>query len=47
MKFNASLKENFLIDIYSNCLLGCPLLEVKYVNNEYVYPKGIIFVNGK
>ncbi len=47
VKFNASLKENFLIDIYSNCLLGCPLLEVKYVNNEYVYPKGIIFVNGK
>ena len=24
----------------------CPLLEVKYINNEYVFPEGFIFVDG-
>ena len=47
VKLNASLKENFLMDVYSEQFINCPLLEVKYVNNEYVYPEGFIFVNGK
>ncbi len=47
VKLNASLKENFLMDVYSEQFVNCPLLEVKYVNNEYVYPEGFIFVNGK
>lgn len=46
VKLNSSLKENFLTETYEQ-FLGCPLLEVKYVNNKYVYPAGFIFVDGK
>lgn len=46
VKLNSSLKENFLMETYDQ-FMGCPLLEVKYVNNKYVYPAGFIFVDGK
>lgn len=46
VKLNAGLKENFLMETYDE-FMQCPLLEVKYVNNEYVYPKGLIFVEAK
>ncbi len=46
VKLNAGLKENFLQETYTE-FMQCPLLEIKYVNNEYVYPKGLIFVEGK
>ena len=44
VKLNSSLKEDFLTEIY-DVYMGCPLLEVKYINNEYVIPDGFIFVN--
>ncbi len=44
VKLNASLKENFLTETY-DAFMGCPLLEVKWANNQYVYPEGgFIFV---
>jgi len=43
VKLNAALKENFLAETYE-VFMQCPLLQVKYVNNEYVIPKGFIFV---
>ncbi len=44
VKLNAALKENFLTETYSEVFMQCPLLQVKYVNNEYIIPKGFIFV---
>lgn len=46
VRLNSSLKDDFLMETYDE-FMGCPLLEVKYVNNEYVFPDGFIFVNGK
>ena len=46
VKLNSSLKEDFLMETYDE-FMECPLLEVKYVNNEYVYPAGFIFVDTK
>ena len=46
VKLNSSLKENFLMEVYEE-FMECPYLEVKYVNNEYVYPAGLIFIDGK
>ena len=45
VKLNSSLKENFLMETYQE-FTECPLLEVKYINNEYVFPEGFIFVDG-
>ena len=36
VKLNSSLKENFLMETYQE-FTECPLLEVKYINNEYVF----------
>lgn len=46
IKLNASLKANFLMDTYDQ-FMGCPLLQVKYENNQYVYPDGFVFVETK
>lgn len=46
VKLNSSFKENFLMDFYDK-FMGCPLLQVKYENNQYVMPAGFIFVDGK
>lgn len=46
VKLNSSLKENFLMETYGQ-FMECPLLEVKYVNGQYVYPEGFVFVEGK
>ncbi len=46
VKLNSSLKEDFLMETYDE-FMECPLLEIKYVNNEYVYPAGFIFVDTK
>lgn len=46
VKLGSSLKDNFLAETYQE-FMGCPLLEVKYVNNEYVLPDGFIFVDSK
>ena len=43
VKLNDSLKEDFLMETYG-IFVGCPLLEVKYVNDRYVYPAGFVFV---
>ena len=43
VKLNAALKANFLMDTYDQ-FMTCPLLQVKYENNQYVYPDGFIFV---
>ena len=43
VKLNASLKDVFLSEIYV-CFMGCPLLQIKYENNRYVYPAGLVFV---
>ena len=45
VKLNSSLKENFLMETYQE-FTECPLLEVKYINNESVFPEGFIFVDG-
>ena len=45
VKLNSNLKENFLMETYQE-FTECPLLEVKYINNEYVFPEGFIFVDG-
>ena len=45
VKLNSSLKENFLMETYQE-FTECPLLEVEYINNEYVFPEGFIFVDG-
>ncbi len=44
VKLSSSLKEDFLMETYDE-FMECPLLEVKYVNNEYVFPAGFIFVD--
>ena len=44
VKLNSSLKEDFLMETYDE-FMECPLLEVKYINNEYVFPAGFIFVD--
>lgn len=41
---NSSLKENFLMETYEE-FMECPLLQVKYENNQYVYPAGLIFAD--
>lgn len=46
VKLNSSLKDDFLMEVYDE-FMGCPLLEVKYVNNQYVFPEGLIFVDGE
>ena len=46
VKLNSSFKENFLMDFYDK-FMGCPLMQVKYENNQYVMPAGLIFVDGK
>lgn len=46
VKLNSALKDNFLMETYQ-VFIGCPLLEVKYINNNYVIPDGFIFVDGK
>ena len=48
LKFNASLKNDFVSEIYLETGINeCPFLQVKYENNQYVIPSGITFVNGK
>ena len=44
VRLNSSLKDNFLMEIYEQ-FMECPLLEVKYVNGQYVFPAGFIFVD--
>lgn len=46
VKLNSDLKDNFLTEIYQE-FMSCPLLEVKYINDEYVFPDGLIFADGK
>ena len=43
LKLNSKLKDNFLMEIYPE-LMTCPYMEVKWVNNQYVYPAGLEFV---
>lgn len=43
VKLNAALKDDFLMETYG-IFVGCPMLEVKYVNDRYVYPAGFVFV---
>lgn len=40
---NSALKEDFLMETYDE-FAECPLLQVKYENNQYIYPDGFIFV---
>ncbi len=40
---NSSLKEDFLMETYSE-FMECPLLQVKYENNQYIIPSGFVFV---
>lgn len=48
LKVNASLKANFMTDIYSDVgLEGSPALQLRLVNDKCVLPAGISFVNGK
>ena len=44
VRLNSSLKADFLMETYDK-FTGCPLLEVKYVDGQYVYPAGFIFVD--
>ena len=46
LKLNSKLKDNFLMEIYPE-LMTCPYMEVKWVNNQYVYPAGLEFVDPK
>ena len=46
LKLNYKLKDNFLMEIYPE-LMTCPYMEVKWVNNQYVYPAGLEFVDPK
>lgn len=48
LKINASLKGNFLTDLYHEVgLAEAPLLPLKLVNGKAALPDGITFVNGK
>lgn len=48
LKLNASLKDIFVSEIYvESGIAQAPLLQVKYVNDQYVLPAGITFVSGK
>ena len=46
LKLNSKLKDNFLMEIYPE-LMTCPYMEVKWENNQYVYPAGLEFVDPK
>lgn len=46
VKLSSDLKDNFLTEIYQE-FMSCPLLEVKYINDEYVFPDGLIFIDNK
>lgn len=46
LKLNSKLKDNFLMEIYPE-LMTCPHMEVKWENNQYVYPAGLEFVEPK
>ncbi len=40
---SSKLKDDFLTETYTE-FMDCPLLQVKYENNQYIYPAGIIFI---
>ena len=40
---SSTLKDNFLTETYTE-FMECPLLQVKWENNQYIYPEGIVFV---
>ncbi len=40
---SSKLKDDFLTETYTE-FMDCPLLQVKYENNQYIYPAGIIFM---
>lgn len=46
VKLNSKYKENFVQEMYAP-FMECPLLKVKYVNNQYVIPSGFVFVDVK
>ena len=43
LKLNSKLKDDFLMEIYPD-LMTCPYMQVKWENNQYVYPAGLEFV---
>lgn len=43
LKLNSKLKDNFLMEIYPD-MMTCPYMQVKWENNQYVYPAGLEFV---
>ena len=48
LKLNASLKANFVSEIYTEAgIIDSPFLQVKYVNDQYVIPAGITFIGGR
>lgn len=40
---SSTLKDNFLTETYTE-FMECPLLQVKWENNQYIIPSGFIFV---
>ena len=40
---SSKLKDDFLTETYTE-FMDCPLLQVKYENNQYIYPAGFVFV---
>ena len=43
LKLNSKLKDDFLMEIYPD-MMTCPYMQVKWENNQYVYPAGLEFV---
>lgn len=44
LKLNSKLKDDFLMEIYPD-MMTCPYMQVKWENNQYVYPAGLEFVD--
>lgn len=44
LKLNSKLKDDFLMEIYPD-MMTCPYMQVKWENNQYVYPAGLVFVD--
>lgn len=46
LKLNSKLKDDFLMEIYPD-MMTCPYMQVKWENNQYVYPAGLEFVDAE